>query len=241
MYILGRERDAGHPCCSLIRPVQKVNQANMLLLEELRKSPSGKQCSNEPGIKTPFGTLYLCGFGDASLRKHSTIHCGLRLIETPSFFLNHCLWKYSTIHCGLRLERSSLLDLILVSLKAFHDTLWIAAYGCLLGGSVMPVQARSRRSSCGAVRLRNEEDSTKYGGLRLIQFRKSRLLSSPKAFHDYCGLRSNIVRLLTFWIFFLGLRGGGAFCIFSDIRKCIYAYVFVCAWIVNYFILAILA
>ncbi len=84
MYILGRERDAGHPCCSLIRPVQKVNQANMLLLEELRKSPSeksaGRQCSNEPGIKTPSGTLYLCGFGDASLlRKHSTTYCGLRL------------------------------------------------------------------------------------------------------------------------------------------------------------------
>ena len=78
----------------------------MLLLEELRKSPSeksaGRQCSNEPGIKTPSGTLYLCGFGDASLRKHSTIYCGLRLSQV---IISRCLElrKHSTIHCGLRL------------------------------------------------------------------------------------------------------------------------------------------
>ena len=131
MYILGRERGAGRPCCSLIRSVQKVNQANMLLLEELRKSPSeksaGRQCSNEPGIKTPSGTLYLCGIGDASLRKHSTIYCGLRLLlprhlqaaDQPPKAFHDILWiktravrivhdtdiklrKHSTIHCGLR-------------------------------------------------------------------------------------------------------------------------------------------
>ena len=117
----------------------------MLLLDELRKSPSeksaGRQCSNEPGIKTPSGTLYLCGFGDASLRKHSTIHCGLRLY-------------YGIFNIQID-----------YTLKAFHDVLWVSIKD----------------------------------------------------------------RLIDFLDFFLGLRGGGAFCAFSDIRKCIYAYVFVCS------------
>ncbi len=114
------------PCSSLTRSVQKVNQANMLLLEELRESPSeksaGRQCSNEPGIKTPSGTLYLCGFGDASLRKHSTTYCGLRLVIVFSLIKNYpTLRKHSTTYCGLR-PSTLWFDLFLIQLRKHSTT-----------------------------------------------------------------------------------------------------------------------